>query len=92
MKLEKLKFSLLVVLILMGQGSLFMHDINHAVDEEISDCQLCIKLDKQDHALPSASQADLIPIVGDGFRVSSTPHSESHSWQFHLSRAPPVSV
>ena len=92
MKLENLKFTLLVLLILMGQGSLLMHDINHAAEEEVSDCQLCIKLDKQDHSLPSAGLPEFNQIVGDGFLISSTPRVESSSWQFHYSRAPPLSA
>jgi hypothetical protein len=89
---RKHSFIFLVLVILMGQGSLFMHDMNHTLEEEVSDCLLCTKLDKQEHTLPAGSLLEFnSQNKGEAPLASYTKH-ENSGWRTSLSRAPPVTV
>ena len=89
---RKHSFIFLVLVILMGQGSLFMHDMNHTLEEEVSDCLLCTKLDKQEHTLPASSLLEFTTLSkGEAPLTSYTKH-ENRGWPSCLSRAPPATV
>lgn len=45
----------LVFLAVIGQGLLFLHDLGHASPSDSADCLVCLKLDKQEHAVPAQS-------------------------------------
>ena len=89
---SKHSFIFLALLLLMGQGSLFMHDMNHVVVEDASDCLLCIKLDKQEHGLPVAGHVELTALVDAETDVSPCPDYDTGNWRSCCSRAPPLSV
>ena len=82
----------LVLLVFMGQGSLFVHDMNHVVNEEASDCLLCIKLDKQEHGLPAAGLMEFAAPAKHDLALTPHPNYDIREWRSHVSRAPPVTV
>ncbi|NKB36235.1 MAG: hypothetical protein GKR93_03580 [Gammaproteobacteria bacterium] len=89
---KKHSFIFLVLVILMGQGSLFMHDMNHTLEEEVSDCLLCTKLDTQEHTLPAGNLLEFTTLnKGEAPLTSYTRHDNS-DWPTSLSRAPPLTV
>jgi len=89
---RKHSFIFLVLVILMGQGSLFMHDMNHTLEEEVSDCLLCNKLDKQEHALPAGSHLEFTALNKGEAPLTSYTRHENSVWRSSQSRAPPTTV
>lgn len=89
---RKYNFIFLVLVILMGQGSLFVHDMNHTPEEEVSDCLLCNKLDKQEHALPETSLLEFTALRSVNAALSPVTKPVSNDWHFCQCRAPPATV
>ena len=85
-------FIFFVLLILLGQGALFMHDMNHTLEEETSDCLLCTKLDKQEQALSVVSLLEFSALTKCEAPLNFYTKHDNHGWQTCLSRAPPTTV
>jgi hypothetical protein len=90
---RKHSFIFLVLVLLLGQGSLFVHDMNHhMLEEEVSDCLFCNKLDKPELALPAANLLEITALTkGEASLYSCTKH-ENRGWRTCQSRAPPATV
>ena len=89
---KKHKFAFLVLLVLMGQTSLLVHDFKHAVDEDLSDCLFCIKLDKQENALILSSLPAFVAQYNNGQLPGYSAIAEKSVWTTCLTRAPPTTV
>lgn len=63
MSLRKHSLVMLVLLALMGQGLMFLHDLQHLSAEDSADCLLCLKLEKQKNLI--AAQSLSIKTISD---------------------------
>lgn len=80
----------LVFLAVIGQGLLFLHDLGHVSPSDSADCLVCLKLDKQEHAVPVQSftvNIDSGPHWPDAFNP--LPPFLAYTGPQH-SRAPPI--